>query len=649
MNDEDEDEDEDGTGYAEAVDQRQDTDPGDAGDAALYAQLRAAVREPADRSKRLPGEFGRYSKVTLEKEGGMGDFYRAYDKVLEKDVGLKTVKGTSPEQREELKLEAKMASRISDDAVATIYDIDWYDGQPIIRMEYVHGHPLSDAPWTKPRTRTELTKIVEPLLIAARALVTAHSRSVFHGDFKPANVMLANNGQLKLIDFGLGRRADLPAFDDPRARGTLPYMAPEQTLGKVTAQTDMYSFGVVLHERLTGELPIAAEPRDWAQAIRHQPPKPANEVNPKVGRGLSAIVARCLAKNPKDRYKEMGEVVADLENWLNRRELIAWPEPFLLKVVSVSIRHPIVSAIVGAIVVCAGIVFAILVPLHTKDRRNLIVGEMATQVLLGAADYEHLLEGTADALRQAPSPAITILVAAWNAAAKVRPPASLQDLLARPERQRVQEALMDLKPLSRGGYWLVFDASGKMIARAPDTSKNAVVGLDFHNRDYFIGAKKHVGLGGMAAIHVSNAYESLADGNFKYTFSTPLVAADGDTVGVLAASSSEKTKLGFEFMVVAARDQNQFTSAPGDGHQLVVVEHPHGARGITFFSRQLAPLAVRAECGHEFDRRSFAPEARFLSEFHDPAHDIAISERSMASVAPVASTGFIVLTTRNQL
>jgi len=634
---------------------QEEPESGDAGDlGAVYLFVRSVLGEPTERSKPLPPEFGgRFKEVERIKEGGMGDFYRAYDETLHRYVGLKTVKSTSPEERDNLLTEARIAGRLPNEAVAAIHDIVWYDKQPIIKMELVDGHPLSEEPWTRPRNRREVKQAVELLLTAARALASAHDRGIFHGDFKPANVMLTKDGKPKLIDFGLGRRADLPAFDDPRARGTLPYMAPEQTLGKVTAKSDMYSFGVVLHQRLTGELPIEAETRDWLDAIRNQPPKPAGAVNRKIDAGLSAIVARCLAKDPDRRYEQMADVVADLENWLAGRALIASPDPALLKPVRgiyrFGRRHPVWTAVLL-------LVPSFLVAIYWKDARRTdeerrrLVGEMATHVGIGADDYMHTLEATAQALRQAPAPTVAGLIASWNAAVKSHPVSSLADLIGRPERRRVQEALEALvdQPLSAAvDHWLAFDATGTMVARTPERSDKVVVGLDFHDRDYFMGAWNHVGLQGRAAIHVSNAYESVGDGKFKYTFSMPLMGADGrSVVGVLAASSTARLRLGFNLMLIAPRDPNQLSPELAVRRQLVVLEHPTGASGVTFFSARLADLAVRAECGHEFDRRTFSDEQRYVPRFRDPLSDLTSEDDWMATVAPVASTGFIVVTER---
>jgi hypothetical protein len=157
----------------------------------------------------------------------------------------------------------------------------------------------------------------------------------------------------------------------------------------------------------------------------------------------------------------------------------------------------------------------------------------------------------------------------------------------------------------------------------------------------------HVGLQGMAAIHTSNAYESLGDDKFKYTLSRPLVDQDGHTViGILAASSTARLRIGLDFLLIAPRDPNQLPAELKARHQLVMLEHPSGVRGVTFFSPHLATLAVRAECGHELESRFLTDEERSLPVFRDPLSDLTSGERWMASFAPVAGTGFIVVTER---
>jgi tRNA A-37 threonylcarbamoyl transferase component Bud32 len=430
--------------------------------------------EPNERPKRLPDEFEHFKKVTLHKKGGMGDVYRAFDTRMRRDVALKTVNLVSRVERDRLVDEAHKASRVPNDAVG-IYYITSYEGLPIIVMEFVDGHPLFDEHWSPPRSTGEVEAVVQLLLTAARALASIHAEQIVHGDFKPDNVMIAKNGKLKLIDFGLGQRADLPPSDEQEVGGSPAYMAPEQTRGKINVKTDMYSFGVVLHEGLTGELPSRAAFRVG---------------RPEMDAGLSAIVSRCLADDPDDRYAAMNEVVNDLENWLEGEELLARPDPLPLKPFFIACRfvrrRPAWAAVALVLAIFGPYVGALL---KREDReRERTVADIARLSATGALAYTQILRQTALALGAAPAPAFSGLIAAWNRSVKTRPASSPEDVLGRPERRQIQDALMELARQTAStpvDHWLAFDAAGTMVARTPEVSVRPVVGHDFHDRDYF--------------------------------------------------------------------------------------------------------------------------------------------------------------------
>src|SRR5512143_1220895 len=209
----------------------------------------------------------------LEKigEGGMGAVYRERDLHLERDVALKVLppeRMQDPERRRRFVQEARTASALNHPAIVSVYDIDEADGVPFIAMELVEGETLLDLLQRGPLPVEEALRLAEQI---ADALARAHAAGIVHRDLKPANVMVTEDGRVKLLDFGLakltapeapapgshagiGEAATLEAATgEGIVMGTVSYMSPEQAEGKrVDSRSDVCSFGVVLHEMLSG-------------------------------------------------------------------------------------------------------------------------------------------------------------------------------------------------------------------------------------------------------------------------------------------------------------------------------------------------------------------------------------------------------------
>jgi tRNA A-37 threonylcarbamoyl transferase component Bud32/photosystem II stability/assembly factor-like uncharacterized protein len=265
--------------------------------------------------------FGHYRIVSQLGEGGMGVVYRARDQVLERDVALKFLRPTlDREARQFLLREARSASALSHPNICTVHEVGEDAGEFYIVMELIEGALLSDA----------IANGALPYQAVARygaqvagALAHAHGRNVVHHDLKSANVMVTPEGLVKVLDFGLARRQpeeqpvasawsrDTVEFVTGTG-GTLPYMPPEVLRGEAGDQrSDLWALGVVLYESLAGALPFAgATSFEVSSAILHLPPPPLPAGIPPA---LAAIVQRCLAKDPAQRYQRASEVQAALE------------------------------------------------------------------------------------------------------------------------------------------------------------------------------------------------------------------------------------------------------------------------------------------------------------------------------------------------
>jgi serine/threonine-protein kinase len=309
--------------------------------------------EPEESPSRLaPGtRLGAYEITGFIAAGGMGAVYRARHTVLGREVAIKTVSpsaivGTRVRQR--LIREARHASLLAHPHICGIHDVGEADGLPFIVMEYISGKSLSAI------VRDQLPPLSVALKYAAdvaAALEHAHERGIIHRDLKSANVVINDEDRAIVLDFGLARQlpetvgsagSESTLTLDSFA-GTLTHMAPELLRGeRATARSDIWSFGVLLYELLTGELPFSGRTQfETSSAILGAPPKP---VSAHVPLALRLIVERCLIKDPRGRYASAHEVRQAI-NAVRRQR--TWP---LLGPLLVSTRPRTLYAILGAVV-----------------------------------------------------------------------------------------------------------------------------------------------------------------------------------------------------------------------------------------------------------------------------------------------------------
>ena len=254
-----------------------------------------------------------YRITHLLGRGGMGVVYKAEDLRLERPVALKfltpeLLKNESEKQR--FVQEARAAAALEHANICTVHEIEESEGQLFIALAYVSGENLKDR-----IARTGPLPLAETLDLAlqmAEGLAEAHRRGIVHRDIKSSNIMVTESGQAKIMDFGLARidgKATVTA--EGKSLGTPAYMSPEQIRREsVDQRSDIWSFGVVLYEMLTGELPFqGANEHEIMYAIQVDE-LPAGRPVPTA---LEAVVRKCLQKNPDRRYQEMAEVIADLK------------------------------------------------------------------------------------------------------------------------------------------------------------------------------------------------------------------------------------------------------------------------------------------------------------------------------------------------
>jgi len=263
--------------------------------------------------------------LVLEKlgGGGMGVVYKAKDIRLQRFVALKFISDRLADDAhalERFQRETLAVSALNHPHICTVYDLGEHQGRPFLVMEYLEGqtvkHRLRDGP-------LEIEETLRLGIQTAGALETAHGKGIVHRDIKPANVFLTSAGQTKILDFGLAK--SLPASDDatltqtltewPGVVGTLPYMAPEQVLGKpVDHRTDLWALGALLYETATGVRAFRGETAAaLTDAILHSQPRAPSRVNHKLAAELDSVICKALEKEAHERYQKASELKANLE------------------------------------------------------------------------------------------------------------------------------------------------------------------------------------------------------------------------------------------------------------------------------------------------------------------------------------------------
>ncbi len=301
--------------------------------------------------------IGSYRVEAMVGAGGMGEVYRATDTRLNRPVAIKFLLRAieSDEARHRFRREVSALSTLNHPHIVTVHETGEYEGRDYLVTEFVDGGTLGK--WAHDETRT-WRQVVELLTGVADALSTAHDAGILHRDIKPENVLVAKNGYAKLADFGLAKVTDHASSEAQTVTGspsrvgivlgTIDYMSPEQARGAaLDARSDVFSFGIVLYEMLSGRRPFTGQTDlHIIDAVLHQTPPPLGDDVPLELRG---VVDKALEKDPADRYQSMRDLVVDLRRLARHSTLSstqARPRP-------VTKRAAVVAAI-AALVLFAG-------------------------------------------------------------------------------------------------------------------------------------------------------------------------------------------------------------------------------------------------------------------------------------------------------
>jgi len=276
-----------------------------------------------------PGtRLGPYEIVAPLGAGGMGEVYRARDSRLGREVAVKVLPpgfSVDTERLRRFEQEARAAGALNHPNILGVYDIGTHDGAPYVVSELLEGETLrariGDSPLPQRKAVDYATQI-------AKGLAAAHERGIVHRDLKPDNLFVTRDGRVKILDFGLAKMGDSPTGDSETGLasavlqtsagttfGTVGYMSPEQVRGqKVDHRSDIFSFGVVLYEMLTGRRAFLGDSAvETMNAILKEDPKSAGNGGPPLPPGLNRIVLHCLEKSPEERFQSARDIAFDIE------------------------------------------------------------------------------------------------------------------------------------------------------------------------------------------------------------------------------------------------------------------------------------------------------------------------------------------------
>src|SRR5882757_7288282 len=284
---------------------------------------------------------GRYEILSVLGQGGMGAVYQARDRELDRLIALKVIRpelATDPAILQRFKQELILARNITHKNVVRIYDLGESDGIRFITMEYVDGDDMRIM--LRQHGKFSAPDAIPMIEQVCRALDSAHSEGVIHRDLKPQNIMRDKQGRIVVMDFGLARSlGDSGMTQTGAIVGTMEYMSPEQALGsQLDQRSDIFSVGLIFYELLTGKSPYHADTAIASLMRRtREVAKPASDVENTVPRSLSAIVSRCLEREPANRYHSVVELLQQLNAWETNPNISA---DALSKMIPHAIVHP---------------------------------------------------------------------------------------------------------------------------------------------------------------------------------------------------------------------------------------------------------------------------------------------------------------------
>ena len=267
----------------------------------------------------------RYQIIKSIGEGGMANVYLAYDTILDRNVAVKVLRGdlaTDEKFVRRFQREALSASSLYNQNIVEVYDVGEDNGQYYIVMEYINGKHLKNL--LKKRGKLTVPETIDIMSQIASGLSVAHDQYLIHRDIKPQNIMILENGLVKITDFGIAMAMNSTQLTQTNSvMGSVHYLPPEQASGKgASLQSDIYSMGILMYELLTGKLPYHGD-NAVEIALKHlkEPLPSIREEIPSIPQSVENIIIKATAKNPKNRYNDAKEMYEDLKTCLDENRL----------------------------------------------------------------------------------------------------------------------------------------------------------------------------------------------------------------------------------------------------------------------------------------------------------------------------------------
>ncbi|MCD6049416.1 MAG: repeat-containing protein [Verrucomicrobia bacterium] len=356
-------------------------------------KMRELVAEAGLKSNQVR-RFGDYELLEGIAQGGMGAIYKARQLKLNRTVALKTILSgmlAGEDQMKRFRAEAEAVANLDHPNIVPIYEVGEHEGQLFFSMRFIEGGSLDDQ-----MKRFVADPQASAILMAkvARAVHFAHQHGILHRDLKPDNILLDNQGEPHITDFGLAKRVDAGENLTVTGEiiGTPNYMSPEQAEGKgfkLTTAVDVYGLGAVLYQLLTGHPPFRAEsPLETLRLVIDREPQRPSAINRRVDRDLETICLKCMEKDPQRRYGSAEAVAEDIERWLRKEPIRARPAGYFYRAGKWAARRPAVALL--AVTTFAGLCTLFGVILVNEQRlqkeRDIALGleKTATQERLKA-------------------------------------------------------------------------------------------------------------------------------------------------------------------------------------------------------------------------------------------------------------------------
>jgi len=311
------------------------------------------------RSAKMLRDFGDYELLEEIGRGGQGIVYRARQKSLNRTVALKVIglgQWATEAHLKRFRREAEAAASLNHPSIVPIHEVGERDGCCYFSMNFVEGGQLDQVVRDSPMSAREAAELIAKV---ARTVHYAHEHGILHRDIKPGNILLDQNGEPHLTDFGLARLVETESTitRTKEVLGTPSYRAPEQAVGetgKLTSATDVYGLGAVLYQLLTGQPPFAGGTTyETIRLLLDKEPRPPRSLNPKVDRDLSTICLKCLEKDPQRRYSSALGLAEDLEHWLKYEPIQAKPSGFFIHTRKWVRRNPSTAMLLSLLVALA--------------------------------------------------------------------------------------------------------------------------------------------------------------------------------------------------------------------------------------------------------------------------------------------------------